>query len=176
MEHHQSASITFTLTMAEQTEKAKATVKAKGAAPLTEAILSASEESSGEEVSGDTGDEDEDEDGDNNNNNNNSGLFTKDGRCQRCLRVFALNKRADHRKVHCLQGKDGVAVPDANRCAYCDRRRQKCIVAKEPCRKGLNTLGCLVCIQGGRCCSFKKTFKHLRLRNVRIHPASAPAT
>ncbi|EFY89214.1 hypothetical protein MAC_04801 [Metarhizium acridum CQMa 102] len=98
-------------------------------------------------------------------------MFTQDNRCLRCLKSCAYNTRADHRRVHSLQGSEGVTVPNTKRCTCCAIRGEQCIVAKEPCRKGLNTIRCLKCISNHRSCSFKKTFKRLRVSSLQYHPA-----
>ncbi|KAG8423990.1 hypothetical protein J3458_000831 [Metarhizium acridum] len=98
-------------------------------------------------------------------------MFTQDNRCLRCLKSCAYNNRADHRRVHSLQGSEGVTVPNTKRCTCCAIRGEQCIVAKEPCRKGLNTIRCLKCISNHRSCSFKKTFKRLRVSSLQYHPA-----
>lgn len=97
------------------------------------------------------------------------GLFTKDGRCQRCMKVVLYKNWADHRKIHLLQGTLGAEVPVQKRCTNCAVRGHQCIVAKQPWIKELNTLRCLRCIKNKEGCSFTQTPRHLRY--LRHHPA-----
>ncbi|TWU76058.1 hypothetical protein ED733_007415 [Metarhizium rileyi] len=125
------------------------------------------EEEEGEEEE----EEEEDDDDEDEDEEDEDEMFTKNGRCQRCLKLCVYSNRSEHKTIHWLQGLGGVKVSDAEKCTSCAKLGHGCIVAKEPRHKAVNTVRCLRCINDKECCSFKETYGHLAMSNLHIHPA-----